>query len=142
MDVIPLVMRTVAFELRRTEHVLVTPHFRLLLMLKHHAFTLSELAEHQSVSLPTMSNTVSILEERGWVTRTRSEEDRRKVRIDLCPAGHAVLDEVRQQAEARVTELLEHLSQPERKTLFAAFSILRGAFGPVENCPSDHHPTG
>jgi len=136
LEVIPLVMRTIAYELRQTEHVVVTPHFRLLWMLNHRPFSLSELAEHQSVSLPTMSNSITILEERGWVTRSRSDEDRRKVFIELSPAGRAVLDDVQRHAEARVARLLSVLSESDKQTLFSGLSILRDVFlsAQEENC--------
>ncbi len=138
LEVIPLVMRTVSSELRRSEHVLATPHFRLLWMLSHRPFTLSELADHQSVSLPTMSNSISILEERGWVRRSRLDGDRRKVLIELSSAGDVVLDEVRQHAEARVSELLSSLDEAELHTLLAGLSVLRVAFSVTDACaPSD-----
>jgi DNA-binding MarR family transcriptional regulator len=134
LEVIPLVMRTIAFELRQTEHVIETPHFRLMWMLNHRSFTLSELADHQAVSLPTMSNSITILEDRGWVSRVRSDFDRRKVLIELSPAGHDVLDQVQRQAEQRVAEHLLRLTDLERQTLLAGLSVLRSAFASPENC--------
>ncbi len=134
LEVVPLVMRTIAFELRRTEHVIVAPHFRLLWMLNHRPFTLSELADHQAVSLPTMSNSVTILEERGWVTRLRSDLDRRKVLIELSPAGREVLGQVQHQAEQQVAELLSALSDADKQTLVDGLSVLRSIFT-SEHCP-------
>jgi len=139
LEIIPLVMRTVAFELRQTEYVIVTPHFRLLWMLNIRSFTLSELAEHQAVSLPTMSNSITILEERGWVTRLRSDIDRRKVLIELSPAGRDVLRQVRHQAERRVAEHLSKLAAAEVQTLLAGLCVLRDVFT-SEHCPSSEAP--
>lgn len=136
LEVVPLVMRTVAFELRRSEHVLAVPHFRLLWMLSRRPFTLSELADHQSVSLPTISNSISILEERGWVKRTRLDDDRRKVLIELSAAGRAVLDEVQQHAEMHVNELLSTLDEADTNSLLAGLSVLRTVFSGAENCTS------
>lgn len=126
--IIPLVMRTVAAELRRTDPGLAPPHFRLLGMLAHCPCNLSELADRQAVSLPTMSNSVTALEERGWVSRTRSSTDRRVVFIELTPAGQEVLAEVEHQTEARLAQLLAPLSQAEYDTLLAGLAILRNVF--------------
>jgi DNA-binding MarR family transcriptional regulator len=134
LEIIPLVMRTIAFELRRTEHVVMTPHFRLLWMLNHRPFTLSELAEHQVVSLPTMSNSITILEERGWVTRLRSDADRRKVLIELSQSGRDVLAQVQCHAEERVAELLSAISDADQQTLLEGLSVLRTVFA-SEYCP-------
>ncbi len=126
LEIIPLVMRTVAAELRRAGQA--PSHFRLLAMLAHRASNLSELAEKHAVSLPTMSNTISTLVERGWVKRTQAAHDRRQVLIELTPAGRTVLAAIRRQAEAHVAELLAPLSQSERKTLLAGLAILREVF--------------
>ncbi len=125
---IPLVMRSIAAEIRQSEHSMVSAHFRLLWILEHQPWSLSELAEHLSVSLPTMSNSVTILEERGWVRRTRSPEDRRKVMIEISPQGRAVLAEVNQHTEAHVTRIIQTLSAEEREKLFSGMLILREAF--------------
>ncbi len=131
LGTVPLVMRALAAELRQSEHFMATAHFRLLWMLEHRKFSLSELAEHLHVSLPTMSNSVTILEERGWAERVRSPEDRRKVVIEITPEGRAVLAEVNSMAEARVDQIMETLSTQDRDTLQAGLLILRRAFAPA-----------
>ena len=131
LGTVPLVMRTLAAELRQSEHFMAAAHFRLLWMLDHRKFSLSELADHLHVSLPTMSNSVTILEERGWAKRFRSPEDRRKLVIEITPEGRAVLAEVNSRAEARVEQIMEALSTQERETLHAGLLILRRAFVPA-----------
>jgi DNA-binding MarR family transcriptional regulator len=134
LEVIPLVMRTVASQVRRSEHVLAAPHFRLLWMLSRRSFTLSELADHQSVSLPTISNSISILEKRGWVRRSRLDDDRRKVLIELSSAGRAVFEEVQQHAEAHVKARLSSLNEVDQNALLAGLSVLRTAFSDAASC--------
>lgn len=121
-------MRTVAAEMRQTDPRTIAAHFRLLWILRHHALSLSELAEHQSVSLPTMSNSVTNLEERGWVTRRRSEDDRRKVVIEITAAGQAVLAEVGQHMEERVEAAIHDLDPARQETVSEALLILRDCF--------------
>ncbi|MBK9055620.1 MAG: MarR family transcriptional regulator [Chloroflexi bacterium] len=104
LEIIPAVMRTVAAELRRSGHLLNPTHFNVLITLAYGPCILSDLAEQQAVSPPTMSNTVSTLVERGWVQRQRDAHDRRKVWLTLTPGGLQILDTMRQQAEIRVNQ--------------------------------------
>jgi DNA-binding MarR family transcriptional regulator len=127
-EIIPLTMRTVGAEMRRVGHGLIPVHMRILGMCTKRVWTLSELAEAQAVSLPSMSKTVNTLVERGWLTRTQSEEDRRVVRIGLAPAGQQVLDKAQRHTQARVAELLAPLSADELETLLAGLAILHDAF--------------
>jgi DNA-binding MarR family transcriptional regulator len=128
LEVIPLVMRTLALELRRTRYTLAPVHFRLLVILAERPHNLTELAEKQAVSLPTMSNSVTTLVERGWVKRVRPAHDRRMVLVELTPAGRGVLNEILRPVEAQVTQLLASLSPAECDQLMAGCAILRGAF--------------
>ena len=128
LEVVPLVMRTLALELRRTRYELAPVHFRLLVLLAERPHNLSELAEKQAVSLPTMSNSITTLVERGWVKRVRAPRDRRMVLVELTSTGRGVLNEILQPVEARVTELLVSLSPTECDQLLAGCAILRAAF--------------
>ncbi len=128
LHTIPLVMRTVSAELRQSNHIALTAHFRALWILEHGPQSLSGLAEKQFVSLPTMSNSISILEERGWIQRTRSTEDRRKVVIEIAPAGLAVLAEVRSEMEAKVSTIVSTLSAEERDQIMQGLDILHHTF--------------
>ena len=76
LRIIPALMRMIAAEIRRVEGI-APAQFGLLSMAQRCPRSLGELAEKQGVSLPTMSNSVSVLAERGWVTRLPSKSDRR-----------------------------------------------------------------
>lgn len=123
----PTVMRTVSAELRQTDPVLATVHFRLLWILEHHTTTLSELAELQMVSLPTMSNSITFLEERGWVRRKRSADDRRKVIIEITKEGRDVLAQTRQHMDEKLAQIIGDLSVEEQKKASEGLSILQEA---------------
>jgi DNA-binding MarR family transcriptional regulator len=137
LDVVPHVMRTIAADLRRTNHLAMSAHFRVLWILEHRVVSLSQLAEMQAVSLPTMSNSVTILEERGWARRTRSVEDRRKVVIKITPEGRKVLDEARQIMEANVADLIAPLSAADRTALAQGLEVLRTVFVIQPECKDE-----
>ena len=124
VEVIPLIMRTIVADHHNSSHPMSPAHLRLLTILAHHPCNLSELAVQQAVSLPTMSNSISVLVERGWVNRVPSQDDRRQVSLELTPDGRAVLAKMKNEAEARVVELLEDLSPDDLKSLAAGLVIL------------------
>ena len=74
LEIIPLVMRTVAAELRSAGEMPAPAHFGLLSILAARPRMLTELASLQGVSLPTMSNSISAMVERGWVRRTSPKD--------------------------------------------------------------------
>ena len=128
LDIAPLVMRLIAADLRQTKDALNPAYFRLLALLSVEACTLGELAERQMVSKPTMSNTISTLEERGWVLRKRGSQDRRTVLVNITPAGQEVLEGVQEQMVRRVAEILKPLTEEERRVLLSGLNILRQVF--------------
>ena len=94
LEIIPLVMRTVAAELRAAGEMPAPAHFGLLSILSVRPRMLTDLASLQGVSLPTMSNSISAMVERGWVRREAPDGDRRVVMIDVTPTGRAALERV------------------------------------------------
>src|SRR5262245_22206391 len=128
LQIVPLVMRTVAAELRAAGELPAPAHFHLLTMLSEQSRTLTELAALLGVSLPTMSNSISALEERGWVRRTAPTRDRRVVIIEVTPSGRGTVERVGRCAESHLAEALAPLDATARQRLQAGLSVLRKAF--------------
>jgi DNA-binding MarR family transcriptional regulator len=128
VEIVPLVMRIVAAELRQTEPAVIPAHLGVLFLLTQRPRNLSELAELQAVSLPTMSNTISKMAQAGWVTRTRASHDRRVLLIEITPAGEAILSKMGGYIIDKVAQILDPLSAEELDTLRAGLAILRRAF--------------
>ncbi|HKK08538.1 MAG TPA: MarR family transcriptional regulator [Gemmatimonadota bacterium] len=128
LEIIPLVMRMVAADLRGSDRSVRPAHFRLLGALGRRPRTLGELADMQAVSAPTMSNTITTLEGYGWVERRRSEEDRRVVRVQITEEGRSVLRRVRDHMLERTARVLEPLSPDERRRLVGGLGILKRMF--------------
>lgn len=143
LETVPLVMRTVAAEMRQHERVRATSHFHVLWILQHVSMSLSELAEKHAVTLPTMSNSITSLEDQGWVTRVRSKEDRRKVFIEITPAGREVLSQVGRHMQTNVAEITASLSKAEREKASEALDVIRGVFLKAahfdEECQESRH---
>src|SRR4029079_4560361 len=92
LEIIPLVMRTVAAELRAAGEMPAPAHFGLLSILNVRPRKLTDLASAPGVSLPTMSNSITAMAERGWVRRAAPDGDRRVAMIELTTAGRAALE--------------------------------------------------
>jgi len=128
LEIIPLVMRTVAAELRAAGEMSAPAHFGLLSILTVRPRMLTDLASLQGVSLPTMSNSISAMAERGWVRRAAPDGDRRVVMIEVTAPGRAALERVSRSAEAHLAEVLAPLDVPARRRLQGGLGVLRKIF--------------
>jgi MarR family transcriptional regulator, lower aerobic nicotinate degradation pathway regulator len=122
--VVMLVMRTVAAEMRRSSRPLAPAQMGSLMRIGAGPCSMSELARHQAVSLPTISRSVDMLVRRGWVERGAGRSDRRQSMVRLTPRGRRVLANMKQRAELHVAETLAPLGAGERAQLVTALRML------------------
>ncbi|MGA9192443.1 MAG: MarR family transcriptional regulator [Anaerolineales bacterium] len=134
VEIVPLVMRSLAAEVRKSGHTLSPSHFRILTMLHERSWSLGELAEHEQISSPTVSRSISTLEDRGWAQRRVSSQDRRVVLAEITQQGEAVLKSLQASAEGRVLEMLKPLSPGETRDLAIGLPVLRKVFEQDLNC--------
>ncbi len=137
LQIVPLVMRAVAAELRSGGELPAPAHFGLLSVLSQRPRSLTELASLQGVSLPTMSSSISAMVERGWVRRAAPDEDRRIVMVDVTPSGKAALERVARAAEGHLAEVLAPLDAASRRRLHGGLSVLRKVFTPAASPAAD-----
>jgi DNA-binding MarR family transcriptional regulator len=128
-----LVMRTVAADMRRSRRPLAPAQMGSLMRIGAGPCTMSDLARHQAVSLPTMSKSVDMLVRRGWAERGAAKQDRRQSMVRLTPRGRRVLADIQQRAERHVAETLAPLTPADRAQLSAALRMLTG----VLSAPGD-----
>jgi DNA-binding MarR family transcriptional regulator len=96
----------------------------LFVLVKSGPQTLGSLSDFERVTPPSMSRTVGGLEGDGLVTRTASADDRRKVLIEITPAGLAIVQETRRRRAAWFSTALAALTDEQRVVLDAAAPIL------------------
>lgn len=126
--VFPMVMRTIFAESRKGNLNLAPNHFRVLSAISARNCNLSELAEHQNVSLPTMSATVQTLVERGWLERDRSADDRREITLRMTEEGRRVLAHEHRRLTEWIAAKMESLEPKDVKHVERALDILLGLF--------------
>jgi DNA-binding MarR family transcriptional regulator len=132
LEVVPLIMRAIRAEMRshRTPDLSV-PQFRTLAYLsRHEGASLSDVAEHIGLTLPSMSKMMDGLVARQLVTREISSSDRRRVTLRLTPLGRTTWQSAREATQAHLSQRLAALSASERSLLVRAMQALRPIFMP------------
>ncbi|WP_306117584.1 MULTISPECIES: MarR family transcriptional regulator [unclassified Roseitalea] len=79
--------------------------------------TPGELARALGVRPPTITKTISRLEEQGFVARQASKTDARQIVVSLTEAGHEVLGAMKKAVAKAEKQALKGLKKKERKQL-------------------------
>lgn len=91
---------------------------------KRGPLTLTQLAEHERVSAPSMNRTVNCLEEAGYLVREADEADRRRSNIRLTDSGRDLVTRTLTQRDAWLTTRLRDLSKEDRAALARAAELM------------------
>lgn len=106
--------------------------YRMMQMLSRHSPNLRELATRHAVTPSTMSRSIDLVVQRGWVTRTPAPDDRRQVVIALSEEGRAIHDAMMDQVREHLVARLSALDSADRARLYDALrtigAILPAAF--------------
>jgi DNA-binding MarR family transcriptional regulator len=127
LDVVNLVTQAVWADLRRSNQTIELSQWLMLRRIGRSPCTMSELARHRGVGLPTISKSVEMLVGRGWVERWIDKVDRRQTLVRLSARGRRVLRDCRKRAEALIDHQLATLTAHERELIAANLEKLRGA---------------
>src|SRR5262245_5870141 len=89
--------------------------------------SLLDLAQHMGVTPSTMSLTVDRLERGGYVTRTRSQQDKRRVDLRLTPAGVRIKRQDKVLEPELVAAMLARMGERQRKQALHGLELLAEA---------------
>jgi MarR family transcriptional regulator for hemolysin len=130
LDVVPAVMRPLRQQMRSHRAAgLSVPQFRALCFVERYdGASLSAVADHLDLSLPTVSRMVNGLVERGYMQRRSSEDDRRHVSLSLRARGQSVMREARTATQTFLMQKLRHLTAGQRQAMVTAMDALREVF--------------
>lgn len=128
LKIFPFIGHLMGATMRVGDYPLSTVHFLVLLSLEAQAHTVSELAQHLSITNASMSNTLTVMEDRGWVVRTRSKKDRRLVTLELTEAGRSVMNGLQHHTTDFFTNTFQKLSQSELEAIMLGLETLFKAF--------------
>jgi DNA-binding MarR family transcriptional regulator len=124
LGLVMIVMRSVAADMRRSPGALAPAQMGMLMKVSVAPCTMSALARHQSVSLPTISKSVDMLVRRGWLERWVDKYDRRHTMVRLTDDGRRVLGDIKKRTERYVRRSLAGLTAGEREQLVTVTRML------------------
>jgi DNA-binding MarR family transcriptional regulator len=138
LEVVPAVMRAIRAELRRHRTAdLSIPQFRTLAFIDRNVdASLSDVAEHIGLTLPSISKIVDGLVTRKLVTRQTHATDRRRMTLELTARGQTALQVSRAATRACLAEDLAALSDHRRELIVQALEFLRPVFTPQRETPA------
>jgi DNA-binding MarR family transcriptional regulator len=139
VEVIPLVMRAIRSHMRANRALdLSVPQYRALgFVVRHLGASLSQVAEHQGLTLGAASRLVDGLVTRGLVERRASTQDRRFVTLHVLPHGASTLAQARSRTEQALASMLATLPAAEQDTILRAMESLRAVFSTGSSGRSD-----
>jgi DNA-binding MarR family transcriptional regulator len=82
------------------------------------------LAQRLKLEKSTVSRLISIMERKGWITRTPSASDRRALELGLTDAGQRVAIHLAEAREAKFAQLLAALPQVQHQMIRESLRLL------------------
>jgi DNA-binding MarR family transcriptional regulator len=130
MDTAPQIMQSLRVEMRRGHSSDISiPQFRTLRFIQRNRdSSLSNLADHLGLTLPSVSKLVDGLVKQELVIRHESTADRRRLTLGLTQAGASIVNSARTSANAYLVKNLGCLSDDELETICQAMKLLRPIF--------------
>jgi DNA-binding MarR family transcriptional regulator len=130
IDTAPKIMQAIRVEMRRGRGSDISiPQFRSLAFIQGNPdSSLSNLAEHLGLMLPSVSKLIDGLVKQKLILRQESAVDRRRLTLVLTQAGASIVNSSRASAQANLAKKLSCLSDDELETIYKAMQLLRPIF--------------
>lgn len=100
---------------------------------------MSDISEHLDVGMPTVTNLVSRLEEKGLVVREHDSKDRRAVFCSVTDLGTKEVDQFWRHRKERINKFIDLLSEKEAELIIQANETILRA---IEQCRDGHEAGG
>ena len=130
LEVIPVIMKDIRSEMRsRRPHDLTVPQFRTLAFVdRNEGASLSAVANHMGLTLPSTSRLVDGLIARGMLTREDNPADRRRVKLGVTNHGLRILETSRRGTLTYLANKIASLSAEDREVIVKAMKAMRFVF--------------
>jgi len=130
LDAAPPVVWHIRRVMRGHRRGLSVPQFRAMVMIANQpCVSLSLVAEHLALSLPTTSRIVTGLVNKGFLKRQACADDRRQMSLGITSRGQAVLKGAWSAAQQSMAEELKHFTPKQRASLVGAMQLVKQVFG-------------
>jgi DNA-binding MarR family transcriptional regulator len=98
-------------------------------------FSVKELAERLDITSGGVTRIITSLEDRGYIKRTMSSEDRRGIKVTLTEKGCKIVTEIREASLELHSKILEQIKPEKRKQILEAIKRLSSA---IDNWLVEH----
>lgn len=126
-EIVPPVWHNVRDNVRgyaASDYGLTVEQFYVLRHIRRGARTVSDLAAARRISNSAISQSVEVLVEKGLLSRSSQQGDRRFVYLALTEEGDKILSAIFEKNHAWMEEKLASLSSEELKTVIQALNLL------------------
>jgi DNA-binding MarR family transcriptional regulator len=96
----------------------------LLILSEFNEQTITELASHSGLEMSYLSRTVLKVEERGFVTRSKSKNDKRVTYIKLTAAGRKMIDEILPKVRVLLDVIFQGISDADIETTAQTLQVV------------------
>lgn len=129
---LPPLMQEIRAQMRQAVPVaLSVPQFRALILARRKpGASVSDVASHLGVTLPTASVTVDRLVKQGLLTMEIAADNRRRRRIELTAEGTRVVTQAQARTTSALAERLAPLSPQQLALVHEAMSLLEQHLAP------------
>jgi MarR family transcriptional regulator for hemolysin len=127
LETVPTIMQDIKTQMRshRTPDLTI-PQFRTLVYADRNPGTsLSDLADHLGLTLPSTSKLVDELLKRGLIVREEHPRDRRRLKLSLTNRGIEILDASQTATLAYFAQKLANTTAADRASIIQAMNTMR-----------------
>ena len=118
-------VKVLKYEVRQDESLSLTERSTLALVYQHPKMLPSELAAKEKVTSQSMSQIINKLFENGYIKRTTSTEDKRKVFITITSKGKEFIEIKRNKTSEWLAKAIsEKTTEAEKEILMSSITIL------------------
>lgn len=96
----------------------------LALLEKNEGINQKELAELLDIKSGSLSEILSKMEAKGFISRIQDEEDRRNMKVQLSESGKEILSEMRAKKEEEREKMFSSLSEEEKEQMIQSLEKL------------------
>ena len=128
-NIIPRLMQSFVFYIKEcADNNLPVAHFRIIAMLIDHPMKISDLARFQNVSKASISESVKMLFERGWIVKTHDPLDKRIVSLQVSQDGKRQMEEMHEKLRTNIKKKLSQTPENELLIIKESLKILSEKF--------------
>lgn len=94
-------------------------------------FNMKQISEKTNLPPSVITKAANVLEQKGYVERTHSREDRRQVNIKITDSGAKVLKKYQKRRMQRLKPIIQSLSDYERKVVYEGIGIFENTISKI-----------